>query len=96
MFPSTVLAEPLAGLQTQALGLAEAAGLRPAVHALHPRLPWRWMAARTWPAPLRAVRLPPLGDGAVIGAGGVCARPCTRRRDRWRTCRCRWPRFTTR
>ncbi len=69
-----ILSEPLAGLQTQALGLAEAAGLQPVVHALHPRAPWRWMAARTWPAPLRAVRLPSLGDGVVIGAGGVAAR----------------------
>ena len=74
MLSATVIAEPLAGLQTQALGLAEAAGLQPVVHALRPRVPWRWMAARTWPVPLRAVRLPPLGDGVVIGAGGVAAR----------------------
>ena len=71
---AAILSEPLAGLQTQALGLAEAAGLQSVVHALHPRAPWRWMAARTWPAPLRAVRLPPLGDGVIIGAGGVAAR----------------------
>ena len=74
MLPAAVIAEPLAGLQTQALGLAEAAGLQPVVHALRPRVPWRWMAARTWPAPLRAVHLPSLGDGVVIGAGGVAAR----------------------
>ena len=74
MFPAAVIAEPSAGLQTQALGLAEAAGLQPVIHVLRPRAPWRWMAARTWPAPLRAVRLPPLGDGVVIGAGGVAAR----------------------
>ncbi|MBV9750781.1 MAG: mitochondrial fission ELM1 family protein [Acetobacteraceae bacterium] len=74
MPPAAILSEPLAGLQAQALGLAEAAGLQSVVHALHPRAPWRWMAARTWPAPLRAVRLPPLGDGVVIGAGGVAAR----------------------
>ncbi len=74
MSPAAILSEPLAGLQAQALGLAEAAGLQSVVHALHPRAPWRWMAARTWPAPLRAVRLPPLGDGVVIGAGGVAAR----------------------
>jgi len=71
---SSILSEPLAGLQAQALGLAEAAGLEPAIHALRPHAPWRWMAARTWPAPLRAVRLPPLGDGVVIGAGGMAAR----------------------
>lgn len=74
MVQAAVIAEPLAGLQTQALGLAEAAGLSAVVHALRPRAPWRWMAARTWPAPLRAVSLPVLGDGVVIGAGGVAAR----------------------
>lgn len=71
---AAILSEPFAGLQAQALGLAEAAGLNPALHSLRPRLPWRWMAARTWPAPLRAVRLPALGDGVVIGAGGMAAR----------------------
>ena len=74
MSAAAILSEPLAGLQAQALGLAEAAGLQPVVHALRPRAPWRWIAARAWPAPLRAVRLPPLGEGVVIGAGGVAAR----------------------
>ncbi len=69
---ATILTEPLAGLQAQALGLAEAAGLTPALHALHPRAPWRWISARFWPAPLAAVRLPPI-DGPVIAAGGTAA-----------------------
>jgi uncharacterized protein len=74
MLAAAILSEPLAGLQAQALGLAEAAGLDPALHALRPLAPWRWIAARAWPAPLRAVRLPPLEEGIVIGAGGMAAR----------------------
>ena len=70
MVAAAILSEPLAGLQAQALGLAEAAGLRPALHALAPRAPWRWVAARVWPDPVRAVRLPALDEAAVIGAGG--------------------------
>ena len=31
------------------------------------------MAARSWPSPLRAVRLPDPGDAVVIGAGGAAA-----------------------
>ncbi len=73
MRPSIILSEPYAGLQAQALGLAEAAGLQPALAALQPRAPWRWISARFWPAPLRAVRLPDPGDAVVIGAGGTAA-----------------------
>ncbi len=71
MRPSAILSEPLAGLQAQARGLAEAAGLQPRVVDLHPRAPWRWIAARTWPAPLRAVDLPELGDSVLFTAGGT-------------------------
>ena len=70
---SIVLSEPYAGLQAQALGLAEAAGLAPELVSLRPRAPWRWLPARVWPAPLRAVRLPDPGDAIVISAGGTAA-----------------------
>ena len=76
---SWILSEPLAGLQTQAIGLAEAARLPHEVHALVPRPPWKWVAARLWPQPLAAVAgslgrpVPPLviacgGMGAAVGA----------------------------
>ncbi len=74
-----ILTEAYAGLQAQALGLAEAAGLSAELRVLAPRAPWRWVAAKAWPAPLAAVPdavrgpLPPLsiacgGVGAVVGA----------------------------
>jgi mitochondrial fission protein ELM1 len=72
---SWILCEAYPGLQAQALGLAEAAGLQPDPRVLAPRAPWKWMAAALWPAPLavvpEAVR-PPLPD-VVIGCGGVAA-----------------------
>ncbi len=71
MRSSAILSEPLAGLQAQARGLAEAAGLQPRVVDLYPRAPWRWIAARTWPAPLWAVDLPDLGDSVLFTAGGT-------------------------
>jgi mitochondrial fission protein ELM1 len=72
---SWILSEGYAGLQAQALGLAEAAGLRPELRVLAPRAPWKWITASLWPAPLAAVAdavrapLPEL----VIGCGGVAA-----------------------
>ena len=72
---SWILSEGYAGLQAQALGLAEAAGLQPDLRVLAPRAPWRWVAPSLWPAPLAAVPdavrapLPEL----VIGCGGVAA-----------------------
>jgi len=71
MRASAILSEPLAGLQAQARGLAEAAGFEPQVVDLHPRAPWRWIAARTWPRPLRAVQVPELGDAVLFTAGGT-------------------------
>jgi mitochondrial fission protein ELM1 len=71
----SVLTEGYAGLQAQALGLAEAAGLSPEVQVLAPRAPWRWVAASLWPMPLRAVRDPvrmPLPELAIT-CGGVGA-----------------------
>jgi uncharacterized protein len=68
-----ILSEGLAGLQAQAIGLAEAAGLRPEVRVLKPRAPWKWVAARLWPRPLsvvaEAVRAP-LPE-LIIGCGGM-------------------------
>ncbi|HEY5300103.1 MAG TPA: mitochondrial fission ELM1 family protein [Acetobacteraceae bacterium] len=74
-----ILSEAYAGLQSQALGLAEAAGWNPDIRVLAPRAPWRFLPARAWPAPLRVVadalrgELPPLsiacgGMGAAVGA----------------------------
>ena len=68
---SWIVSEGYAGLQAQALGLAEAAGLAPELHALAPRLPWRLVPAADWPAPLSAVALPRTRPDLVIGCGGV-------------------------
>jgi len=72
---SWILSEGLAGLQTQAMGLAEAAGLTPELRVLAPPPPWKWFAAKFWPRPLAAVAdairapVPPL----LIGCGGMAA-----------------------
>lgn len=74
-----ILTDAYAGLQSQALGLAEAAGWDAELRVLAPRAPWRFVPARAWPAPLRAVARqlhggpPPLsiacgGMGAVVAA----------------------------
>ncbi len=68
-----VIAEGLAGLQAQALGLAEAAGLSPQTRVLQPAAPWKWIAAKFWPSPLSAVAdavKAPL-PGLAIGCGGM-------------------------
>jgi uncharacterized protein len=70
---SWIVSEGFAGLQAQALGLAEAAGLAPDLHGLAPRLPWRLVPAAYWPAPLSAVTLPRDRPDLVIGCGGVAA-----------------------
>lgn len=72
---SWTLTAPLAGLQAQAQGLAEAAGLAPENRLLRPRAPWRFFAARMWPAPLAAVApaADPPWPGLVIGCGGMAA-----------------------
>src|SRR5580698_5132286 len=70
-----ILSEGLAGLQSQALGLAEAAGLTPEVRVLRPGPPWKWIAASLWPRPLSVVAgslRAPLPD-LVIGCGGMAA-----------------------
>lgn len=70
---ATILAEPLAGLQAQALGLAEAAGLKTETVSLVARAPWRWVSARFWPRPVSVVGLTGLGEGPIIAAGGTAA-----------------------
>lgn len=70
---STILSEPLAGLQAQALGLAEAANLSPEVISLQPRAPWRWVSARLWPSPLPAVGLRDVPGDILMSAGGTAA-----------------------
>jgi mitochondrial fission protein ELM1 len=70
-----ILSEGLAGLQAQALGLAEACGLTPEMRVLEPGVPWKWIAARLWPRPLSVVAASlraPLPD-LVIGCGGMAA-----------------------
>jgi hypothetical protein len=68
---ATILAEPYAGLQAQAVGLAEAAGLIPTTVSIKAKWPWRWVSARSWPSPLNAVDLPVLRDKVLISAGGT-------------------------
>jgi uncharacterized protein len=70
-----ILSEAYAGLQAQALGLGEAAGLRVDARVLRPSAPWRWISPRFWPAPCSIA-----GDaicGALpdlaIGCGGKAA-----------------------
>lgn len=77
MLPASwIITEPYAGLQAQALGLAEAAGLAPALRVLRPLAPWRFVSARFWPAPRFGVAAdglrPPLPE-LVLGCGGVAA-----------------------
>lgn len=68
-----VVTEGLAGLRSQALGLAEAAGLTPDLRELNPAAPWKWIAAKLWPDPLAAVAASVQAPfaGTVIGAGGM-------------------------
>jgi len=68
---SFVVSEPYAGLQAQALGLAEAAGLSPGLLALYPRRPWCWLPAAAWPAPLHAVGLHAPPAELLFTAGGT-------------------------
>lgn len=70
---SFILSEPYAGLQAQALGLAEAAGLTPSIIELHPRRIYSWLAANLWPEPLAAVDLRHPPSGLMLTVGGVGA-----------------------
>ncbi len=83
--PSSILSEGYAGLENQALGLGEAAGLTPATCRIAPRGVWARLPARFWPAPLSAVDgLETLGDGLLLSAGGTAGAVAAslRRRDR--------------
>ena len=78
MMPSSswILTEDYAGLRTQALGLAEAAGLSPETRVLRAREPWRRLAAAWWPRPLTAIEpaaLAPPWPELAIGCGGKSA-----------------------
>ncbi len=72
---SWILTEGLAGLQSQALGLAEAADLAPDMRVLKPHAPWRYIPARLWPRPLTVVQdeLKFPRPDLVIGCGGMAA-----------------------
>jgi mitochondrial fission protein ELM1 len=69
---SWIVTQDLAGLRAQALGLAEAAGLAPALRQPTPPGPWRLLPARLWPPAVATSGLgaaPPL----LIGCGGQAA-----------------------
>lgn len=71
-----VLTEPLAGLRSQAQGLAEAAGWTPEMRTLTPLFPWRHLPPAWWPSPLRAVDAQALAapfPDVLIGCGGKAA-----------------------
>ncbi len=69
---AVVLSEGYAGLEAQAVGLAERASLAPVRVTLRAGPPWRWLPARSWPAPLRAVGgLAGLPEGLVLSVGGT-------------------------
>lgn len=71
---SWILTEPYAGLQSQALGLAEAAGLAPETRTLTARFPWNHVSAPRWPWPLRAVGHAAIAGprpGIILSCGGM-------------------------
>ena len=68
---SFILTEPYAGLQAQALGLAEAGGFSPTVIDLRPRHIYRVLPPSFWPEPLGAVGLQKLPKGLMFTAGGT-------------------------
>jgi uncharacterized protein len=73
---SWILSEGYVGLQAQALGLAEAAGLNPQIRPLLPRAPWKYIPETLWPAPLSAFPpdcLTPPRPGLIIGCGGMAS-----------------------
>jgi mitochondrial fission protein ELM1 len=81
-----VISQDMAGLRSQALGLAEAAGFSAKLRVLQPHAPWKWIGAKFWPNPLSAVAeavkapLPFLAIGCGGMAGAVLAalrRPST-------------------
>ena len=82
---ANILSESYAGLENQAVGLAEAAGLAPSLCRITPRPFWRRLPARIWPNPPSAVDgLETLQPGLIVAAGGTAAAVASaiRRRDR--------------
>ena len=70
--PGVILTEGYAGLEAQAVGLAERAGLVPVRLTLQAGRPWSWMPARLWPAPLSVVGgLADLPEGLLLTVGGT-------------------------
>lgn len=67
-----ILTEGFAGLEAQAVGLAERAGVVATRRTIRAGLPWRWLPAAAWPAPLLAVGgLVDLPEGLVLTVGGT-------------------------
>ncbi len=101
MNPSTtwIVAEPYAGLQAQALGLTEAAGLAAEVRSLAPRGVWKHIPARWWPHPAWAIGAdtlrPPLPE-LVVGCGGKAAAVVAALRHRVRAVVVQHPRMDIR
>jgi mitochondrial fission protein ELM1 len=79
---SLIYAEPYAGLQAQALGLAEAAGFSPKMVDLKPRALYRAVPPALWPEPLGAVNLknPPKGLAFTVGGMGAAIGAALHRR----------------
>jgi hypothetical protein len=77
MLPSStwIVAEALAGMQSQALGLTDAAGLAAELRPIAPRGIWRHLPAWLWPRPLAAIepRLQPPLPELLVGCGGKAA-----------------------
>jgi mitochondrial fission protein ELM1 len=71
MATTTIYAEPFAGLQAQALGLAEAAGLTPVMVDLTPKFPFAQIPAALWPDALRATGLKNPAPGLALTVGGA-------------------------
>lgn len=74
---AVVFTAGLAGLQSQAIGLAEAAGFQADSRIVQIQRPWSVIAPRLWPSVRRAVApevlAPPFGH-VLIGCGGAAAR----------------------
>jgi mitochondrial fission protein ELM1 len=70
---SVIYSEPYAGLQAQALGLAEAAGFSPDMVSLRPRALYAKVPPSLWPEPLGACNLkhPPRGLAFTVGGMGA-------------------------
>jgi uncharacterized protein len=71
--PVAVVAEDLAGMRSQAFGLAARAGLAPFFCPVRARGLWGRLPAAWWPTPLRAIDPPvdPEGAALVFSVGGT-------------------------